>query len=76
VRRITERPSNKPVLLSTAPARSIRGGPLVSGRFFLGIVSSMTSSLRYWLSAAPRAPALPSLYWWSAAPPPPVPLPL
>src|SRR5829696_8245582 len=30
VRRITERPSKNPVLLCTAPARRIKGGPLVS----------------------------------------------
>ena len=57
MRRITERPSKNPVLLSTAPARRIKGGPPVSARVPLsGIVLTMTSALRYWLSAAPRAP--------------------
>jgi hypothetical protein len=57
VRRITERPSKNPVLSSAAPARRIKGGPLVSARAPLsGIVLSMISALRYWLSAAPRAP--------------------
>jgi hypothetical protein len=57
VRRITERPSTSPVLSSSAaPARRIKGGPLVSASFLLGIVSTMTSSRLYWLSAAPRAP--------------------
>jgi hypothetical protein len=48
------------VLRSNAPAVRIKEAPPVSASFFLGMVSTMTSSLRYWLSDA-AFPAPPPL---------------